>query len=613
MVGLLLDARYRLTGLVARGGMATVYLGVDERLDRPVAVKVMHRALADDPDFVARFTREARSAARLSEPEVVAVYDQGRDAATGAAYLVMEHVDGRDLRALLRQRGALPPARALSLLEPVLRALAAAHRAGIVHRDVKPENVLLGDDGRVKVADFGLAKAVEASGVTSTSSLLIGTVAYLAPEQIASGTADARTDVYAAGVVLWETLTGAPPYAAETAMQVAYRHVNEDVPPPSSVVDGIPPALDDLVVRATRRDPAQRPADAGVFLAELRALRRELDGPAPTDGRRDTLVVPRPVPLPAAGEHDVPAGPRTAPAAPPPARRRRRRAPVVALVVLLLALVGGGAGWYLGAGRYTRAPGVLTLAQADAEQRVRGAGLVVSEQPARFDETVPAGSVVAQRPAPEGRLRKGGTVQLVLSRGPDRRTVPGSVVGSTEAAATAAVQAAGLRVGAVTREFSAAPDGTVVRTDPAPGAPLRPAALVTLVVSKGVELLPVPDVRGSAQAAAQAQLTAAGFTSMLTQVFSDSVPAGTVVDQKPSGGTAGRGSPVTLSVSKGPDVTQVPDLRGLTKGQAAAKLTAQGLAGRAVDLPDGGGRVVTQSPSPGSTARRGATVTYYIL
>ncbi len=613
MVGLLLDARYRLTGLVARGGMATVYRGVDERLDRPVAVKVMHRALADDPDFVARFTREARSAARLSEPEVVAVYDQGRDAATGAAYLVMEHVDGRDLRALFRQRGALAPARAVSLMEPVLRALAAAHRAGIVHRDVKPENVLLGDDGRVKVADFGLAKAVEASGLTSTSSLLIGTVAYLAPEQIASGTADARTDVYAAGVVLWEALTGAPPYAAETAMQVAYRHVNEDVPPPSSVVEGIPPALDDLVVRATRRDPDQRPADAGVFLAELRALRPRLDDQIAAGqvggGRRDTLVVPRPVPVPPA---DVPTR-AAAPDRPTPARTGRRRGLVVALVVLLLALLGGGGGWYLGAGRYTRAPGVLTLAQADAEQRVRSAGLKVSEQPARFDETVPAGSVVVQRPAPNGRVRKGGTVQLVLSKGPDRRTVPGSVVGSTEAAASSAVEAAGLRVGGVTREFSAAPEGTVVRTDPAPGAPLRPDALVTLVVSKGVEQLPVPDVRGKVQADAQAALTGAGFTATLTQVFSDAVPAGTVVDQSPSGGTAGRGSAVTLSVSKGPDVTQVPDLRGLTKGQAEDRLKAQGLSGRAIDLPDGGGRVVTQSPSPGSTVRRGTTVTYYIL
>ena len=275
LVGRLLDRRYRLTGLLARGGMATVYRALDERLERPVAVKVMHRGLADDPDFVARFTREARSAARLSAPEVVAVYDQGRDEQTGAAYLVMEHVEGRDLRALLRDRGVLSPARALSLLEPVLRALAAAHRAGIVHRDVKPENVLLGDDGRVKVADFGLARAVQTSELTSTTGLLIGTVAYLAPEQIERGTADARTDVYAAGVVLWEALTGAPPYAADTPMQVAYRHVHEDVPAPSTVVGGIPPALDDLVVRATRRDPGLRPPDAGAFLAEVRALRMQ--------------------------------------------------------------------------------------------------------------------------------------------------------------------------------------------------------------------------------------------------------------------------------------------------------------------------------------------------
>lgn len=627
LVGRLLDRRYRLLGLLDRGGMASVYRAVDERLDRPVAVKVMHRSLADDPDFVARFTREARSAARLSQPEVVAVYDQGRDDQTGAAYLVMEYIEGRDLRALLRDRGALPPARALSLLEPVLRALAAAHRAGIVHRDVKPENVLLGDDGRVKVADFGLARAVETSELTSTTGLLIGTVAYLAPEQIEQGTSDARTDVYAAGVVLWETLTGFPPYAAETPMQVAYRHVHEDVPPPSTVVEGIAPELDDLVVRATRRDPALRPDDAGVFLAELRALRPGLEGEPVPRGRHDTLVVPRPQPEPPPPPPSRPTltksttAPTTATtpaataAAPPAPRRRgrRRRGLVVGLVVLLLALVAGGGGWYLDTGRYTKAPGVLTLARADAEQHLRAAGLSVFEQPARFDETVAAGHVLDQDPDPGGRIRKGGTVSLVLSKGRDRRTVPTSVIGATQVAATRTVDALGLRVGDVTQEFSSAPAGTVLRTDPAAGTALRPETVVALVVSKGVEPLPVPDVHGKQRADAETQIQAAGFTSSVELVFSDTVPAGVVIDQSPSKGTAGRGSAIALSVSKGPDVTQVPSLKGLTKGAAEAALKAQGLVGRAIDLPDGGGQVVTQKPSPGATIRRGSTVTYYVL
>ncbi|MCW2544804.1 MAG: serine/threonine protein kinase, partial [Frankiales bacterium] len=233
LVGSLLDDRYRLSSVIARGGMATVFLATDTRLDRPVAVKVMHRALAEDPEFVARFTREAKASAKLSAAEVVAVHDYGTDRATGLAYLVMEHVRGINLRQLIHERGPLAPARAVSLMEPVLRALAAAHAAGLVHRDIKPENVLLADDGRVKVADFGLARAVETSNLTQTTGLLIGTVAYLSPEQVETGTSDARSDVYAAGVLLWELLTGAPPYSAETPLSVAYKHVHEDMPPPS--------------------------------------------------------------------------------------------------------------------------------------------------------------------------------------------------------------------------------------------------------------------------------------------------------------------------------------------------------------------------------------------
>ena len=610
LVGRLLDGRYRLTGLLARGGMATVYRALDERLERPVAVKVMHRGLADDPDFVARFTREARSAARLSAPEVVAVYDQGRDEQTGAAYLVMEHVEGRDLRALLRDRGVLSPARALSLLEPVLRALAAAHRAGIVHRDVKPENVLLGDDGRVKVADFGLARAVQTSELTSTTGLLIGTVAYLAPEQIERGTADARTDVYAAGVVLWEALTGAPPYAADTPMQVAYRHVHEDVPAPSTVVGGIPPALDDLVVRATRRDPALRPPDAGAFLAEVRALRTQLAAEPldtvtpPAAARHDTLVVPRPTAPREADPVDH---------APPGPAHSRRFGMVSGLVVLvLLALLAAGGGWYLGAGRFTRAPAVLALTQADATARLRAVGLGAALQPERFDETIPAGQVLAQAPDPGGRVRKGSAVALVVSRGPDRRVVPASAVGATQQAATSALTDLGLRAGAVTQEFAAAAVGTVLRTDPAPGTSLRPDTAVALVVSKGVEPLPIPDVRKRPQAQAQAQLQAAGFSTTVQQAFDEQVPAGTVLDQSPQG-IAGRGATIALTVSKGPDLQVVPQLLNTSRTDAEAQLRALGLTTQVILLPAGPGTVRRIDPGAGTRVRKGTSVTLFVF
>ena len=275
LVGRVLDGRYRVTARIARGGMATVYRATDARLDRVVAVKVMHPGLGDDACFARRFVREARSAARLSHPNVVAMYDQGED--DGLLYLVMEYVEGWTLRDLMRERGRLQPGDALALLEPVLCALAAAHTAGIVHRDIKPENVLISDDGQVKVADFGLARAVTAtSATTATGGLLIGTVSYLAPEIVLDGTADARCDVYAVGVLCAEMLTGRKPHDGDSPIQVAYKHVHDDVPPPSRLLAGLPPSIDDLVLRATTRQPERRLADAGELLREVRRVRHRL-------------------------------------------------------------------------------------------------------------------------------------------------------------------------------------------------------------------------------------------------------------------------------------------------------------------------------------------------
>src|SRR5512142_1372912 len=321
--------------------MATVYTALDTRLDRTVALKVMHPGLADDEEFVARFIREAKSAARLSHPNVVSVFDQGRD--DGQAFLVMEYVPGRTLRDLLHDRGRLSPAQALEVLDPVLAALAAAHEAGLVHRDVKPENVLLADDGGIKVADFGLARAAAATGATTTRSVLIGTVAYLAPEQVERGVADPRADVYAAGTMLYELLTGSPPFDGETPMAVAFQHVHAEVPPPSQRVPGIPADVDALVATATRRDPDERFPDAGAFLHAVRRVRRTLPAGAPGHETvilarqpRDTLVVPRPAPQPSGPE---PAGPEPASRKPGaslarfvPAAWRRRRAPLAAVL-----------------------------------------------------------------------------------------------------------------------------------------------------------------------------------------------------------------------------------------------------------------------------------------
>ena len=601
LVGRLLNGRYALDAVVAHGGMATVYRATDTRLDRTVAVKVMARRYADDPDFVLRFTREAKASARLSTPDVVAVHDFGTDKDSGMAYLVMELVQGQNLRQLLQQTGPLPPARAVELIEHVLKALSAAHAAGLVHRDIKPENVLLADDGHVKVADFGLARAVESTNLTVTTQHVLGTVAYLAPEQLVTGRADARSDVYSAGLLLWELLTGAPPQPAETATATAYQRVNTDVPPPSTAVEGIPPTLDALVVRATSREPSARPVDGGAFLAELRAIRPDLPPPAP--------VVRR------AGVHATSVLPLVTAAAPsppsPPRRRRRRRGLIATVVIVVLALLALAGGYYLGTGRYTSTPGILRLTRVAAVARLEASGLKPREGSTVFDEAVPAGQVKTQSPGPAARIRKGGAVTFVVSKGPDRRAVP-TVAGLPLAAAQAALAGEGLTSTTTSAYSRQVPTGSVISATPAAGTRVRPGAPVALLVSNGVEQLAVPDETGKSQSEAGAVLQAAGFGTAVTTAFSDTVPKGTVIDQSPHDGKADRDSTVTLIVSKGPDVVVVPDLRG-PQARATAQLTALGLKARVLRLPGGPGTVLQQTPQAGTTVRRGKTVTLYVF
>ncbi|MCW2707823.1 MAG: serine/threonine protein kinase [Frankiales bacterium] len=608
LVGRLLDGRYRLDSVIARGGMATVYLAIDTRLDRIVAVKVMHRNLADDPQFVERFTREAKAAAKVAGPEVVSVHDTGTDPDTGLAYLVMEHIRGQNLRQLLLSIGPLTPSRAAAVMEPVLRALASAHAVGMVHRDVKPENVLLGDDGRVKVADFGLARAVESTSITQTTNHMMGSVAYLAPEQVETGTADARSDVYAAGVLLWELLIGAPPHSGDTPISVAHKHVYEDVPPPSTAVDGIPANLDALVVRATRRDPSLRPADAGEFLRDLLAVKATLPASAPVTATHDTrtLVVPRVVDKttaagPAQGA-DKPAGPRKS--------RRGLVAVAVVTVLALLALLGG---YYLGSARYTHVPDLRGVPAAQAEARVKAAGLTFKKVEV-FSESVAAGGELKQSPTAGKRIKKNGTVTVTYSKGLDRRTVP-PLRGKDPSEASALLTAQGLTVSAQTLEYSASvPDGKVIRTDPAAGAKLKPRTAVKLYVSKGPQPIGVPDLQGKTQAEATSTLEGLGFRVAFTSSFSDTVPQGTVISNQPNSGTAAKGATVTLNVSKGPDVVTVPDVTNQSPKSATDALQAAGFRVKRRDAFFSSGKTVyATDPRAGTKAKRGSTVTIYVV
>ncbi len=627
VVGRLLDGRYRVGEPIARGGMATVYQGLDTRLERPVAVKIMHPGFADDEAFVARFTREARSAARLSHPNVVAVFDQGADA--GTVFLVMEYIAGRTLRDLLRERGRLTPTEAFDVLEPVLAALGAAHEAGIVHRDVKPENVLLADDGRVKVADFGLARAASsASSSQATAGVLIGTVAYLAPEQVERGIADARTDVYSAGVVLYELLTGTPPFTGDSPMAVAYQHVHEDVPPPSLARPGLHPSVDALVSKATRRDPDERPADANRLLQAVVELRRlvpadELSttnsAPPENNGSHDTLVVPLAVAgatkatTPRSGVGAV--GPPSA--GPPPGVRRSRPGRIIVALLLLLALAAGAgwASWWYGEGRWTTTPSVLGVDEDTATATLTAAGLQVSISEPVFSETVKAGDVYDTDPKPNERIRENGTVTLTLSKGPERFEVP-KVAGLSQSDAETALKEAGLALGKVTTKYSSTvAKGKVISSDPGAGKPLRADTAVRLTVSKGVQPVTVPNLVGTEATAAQKKLLDLGLKPKVTgEKFSTKVAKGDVLSQSPKSGTVPKGTEVSLVVSKGPELFEVPNVFRKSTADATRILKAAGFKVNVVKQLGGFVDLVrTQTPGGGDLAPKGAVITIYVI
>ncbi|MBH5334420.1 Stk1 family PASTA domain-containing Ser/Thr kinase [Streptomyces pactum] len=630
LVGQVLDGRYRVDARIAVGGMATVYRALDTRLDRVVALKVMHPSLAADAAFVERFIREAKSVARLAHTNVVGVFDQGTDG--GYVFLAMEYVAGCTLRDVLRERGALQPRAALDILEPMLAALGAAHRAGFVHRDVKPENVLIGDDGRVKVADFGLARPVDAATGTDTQSIM-GTVSYLAPEQIEHGSADTRADVYACGVVLYEMLTGAKPHDGGTPAQILFQHLHEDVPPPSAVAPGLAPGLDGLVARAAAREPERRPPDAVELLGVVRAARAaltdaELDRvpPGARDGERDrsedrTTVIARPPAAGAGPGHQADAPGRTSrlerPPAPPagPAgagwRDRLRRRRLLALIAAVLVALGVGAGvWYISAGQFTKVPGVIGLPQAEAERKLDGEGLD-AEIVREFSDVVPKGKVIETDPGVGERIRNTGTVTLRISQGPPRTEVP-NVVGMPLTEAKAKIKDAGLTVGKVTRRFSdETPAGRVLATDPGAGTERRPDSAVALTVSKG-EPIDVPDVIGDPGADAESDLHEAGFKVEFAEerVFSEQ-DAGAVAEQSPAEGEqAARGDTITLTLSKGPRMIEVPDVEGDDVDDAQEELEALGFEVH-VDRPllFPGKTVTDQSVDAGEKAPEGSEIT----
>ncbi|MBB3661162.1 serine/threonine-protein kinase [Prauserella sediminis] len=667
LVGALLDRRYRVDGLLARGGMSSVYRGLDTRLDRPVAIKIMDSRFADDRSFVERFEREARSAAKLHHPHVVAVHDQGFDGTPGTeqrrAFLVMELVDGGTLRDLLDERGALTLPQVLTIAEDVLSALGAAHAAGLVHRDVKPENVLIGRGGQagsgvVKVGDFGLVRAVAATANT-TGSVILGTVAYLSPEQVTSGSASERGDVYSVGILLYEMLTGHVPYTADTPISVAYRHVNDDVPAPSASRADLPPALDDLVLRATRRDGEARPADATEFLEQLREIRGQLGiqrtavpipapqrppqppPPGPTGSEETTppesdaeRTVPamQAVTAPTAGgPTGTQALPRSTAAAAPapddtsgdqPATSHRRGRWLALWLVAALLLVGGVAtgGWWLLSGRYVDVPDISGMDRQQATQALQNAELTPTFEEERHN-TVPSGTSIRTDPPAGAQALRGDRVTVMVSLG--KPVVPDIQPGTSVEQAQQAIEQAQLTPtrDENTDQYSTdVEEGAVISVSPQPGTQANIGANVAVVVSKGPEPLPVPSVTGMPRDEAFTTLQEAGFEPYdAGEDFSDEVAGGHVVRTEPaSGDTVDQGSRIGVYVSNAVDV---PDVTGRPLPDARQLLSDAGLsvAGDSGDGDDGGlggdrfVLVVGQDPEARTRVKRGSKVTLSTL
>ncbi len=622
MVGRLVDGRYQVRSRIARGGMATVYLATDLRLERRVAIKIMHGHLADDNTFKTRFVQEARSAARLSHPNVVNVYDQGQD--SDMAYLVMEYLPGITLRDLLKDYTKLTPEQSVDIMDAVLSGLASAHKAGIVHRDLKPENVLLADDGRIKLGDFGLARAASAN--TSTGQALLGTIAYLSPELVTRGVADARSDIYAVGIMLYEMLTGEQPYVGEAPMQIAYQHANDTVPTPSSKQPSVPAELDELVLWATARDPEERPADARAMLEQLRAIEPVVRGTGPATGQA-TAVIPdgagtgvgdSTAATTVLGERRAAvAAPRKQPAATGIAaledqtRRRKRRGYWLFALVLLLAGLAGGTGWYFGSGpgALTTVPTVSGLSPEAAAAALADAGFesALGEQ---HDPEIEEGLVSGTDPEGGTEARRGGTVQILVSLGPRILAVP-DVTGMQEDDARDAL--ADFDVAEETDvRYSDVDRGGVIAVLDADGkrvgAEYPEQGALSLVVSAGS----IPSVVGTPSAEAEQRLADAGLdVSFAEPQFSNDVAADLVLSAATSTDPVRPGDPIVLTVSKGPDLVPLPDVVGENLADAIDTLEAAGFDVQ-YSFPEafvGLATVKSMSPGGGTEQIRNSTVT----
>ena len=615
--GELIDGRYQLISQIAQGGMASIYSALDTRLDRKVAVKIMHPHLAQDEAFVNRFIREAKAAAALTHPNAVSVQDQGWNTnGVPAVFIVMEMVEGSTLREYLDESGKFGVAQTLQYLTAILGALAAAHKLGIIHRDIKPENILISNDGRIKIADFGLAHgALIGSTLTAESSVVLGSVSYLSPEQVQRGISDARSDVYSTGILAYELLVGEKPFSGDSPIQIAYMHVNNRVPRVSQSRSDIPKELDDLIYAATSSNPDERPRDAAVFLSGVQDIARSIDP------KRNQLSLELDIPMQKISEkssklkkkklkpepvreitEEKPKREMTAGTKRRTSKRVRRNR----IIAATLAVALGIGSWYalIGPGSRIVVPSVVGASIEEANAALAPLGLTSEVIERRFDEDIASGKILESDPSGGDKVDAGGRVNLVVSKGQERYVIP-VLTGLTPSAALKVLTSQPLKSAGISEEFNTTiPKGLVISSNPPNGQKVKRDTPVSILVSKGIEEIALTTYVGQSADQAQNELTEAGFNVESSFAYSETVAAGAVVSQTPAGVvSAPKGSTITLVVSKGSKFVFIPNKAMATLKDLGLKVKVRSIGKKTVKY------VTNVSPKIGTKVLRGTVVT----
>lgn len=626
LTGELIDNRYLLQRRLASGGMATIYAGIDTRLDRPVAVKIMHAHLANDEAFVSRFIKEAKATAALSHPNIVSIQDQGwNEGGPPAVFLVMELVEGSTLRDYLNENGSLTVEKTIQFISPVLSALAAAHKIGIIHRDIKPENILISKDGRIKVADFGLARNTSmGQTMTAESSVVLGSVSYLSPEQVQRGVADARSDIYAIGIVLFEMLVGKKPYDGETPIQIAYRHVNDRIPNIHETNADIPEEIANLVFESTSPNPDHRPKNAEELLNKIRDIQSKID----PKRRQLSLELDLPPLVPKISKRGkvsvssalgglkektsqlISTKPLTATKPEDSVRTKKRKVSRkvkrnrIIASLLLVGLIYGGY-QFLGIGKIS-VPSLVGMSQNEASNTLSNLGLSAEVTAEIFSEDIAKGKIISSEPGGGGKISPTGIVGLLISKGQERIEIP-ELKGLTPDVVTQKLSDLGLTIGDITEVFDMKIEsGYVVATDPKFNERVKRNSLVNITVSKGIEKISLVSFVGKGGDEALTELTNRGFEVNVIYKFSENIFKGQVITQTPEkSDSIGIGSKIDIVISKGPEFVFVPNVLGKNKNEASLDLENLGLK----VVIKGAGKVNNISPAIGTKVKQGAVVT----